>query len=112
MSEPRIIVADESLPRPIDAADVLSQMAATFRERNAIYQNNFEMVPKLVAILFPKGVPSELVLTPQWHLFELKLVKLCRFAISGLQHVDSIHDDAVYSALIESILHNATKETK
>lgn len=92
-----------------DAAMILDQMADTFRQRNALYGDNYRMVAKLVKVLFPNGVPSELVVTDQWHLFELKLVKLSRFAISGLTHIDSIHDDAVYAAMIESILHE--KET-
>jgi hypothetical protein len=92
-----------------DAAMILDQMADTFRQRNAVYGDNYRMVAKLVKVLFPNGVPSELVVTDQWHLFELKLVKLSRFAISGLTHIDSIHDDAVYAAMIESILHE--KET-
>jgi hypothetical protein len=92
-----------------DAAMILDQMADTFRQRNAVYGDNYRMVAKLVKVLFPNGVPSELVVTDQWHLFELKLVKISRFAISNLTHIDSIHDDAVYAAMIESILHE--KET-
>lgn len=93
-----------------DAAMILDQMADTFRQRNAVYGDNYRMVAKLVKVLFPKGVPSELVVTDQWHLFELKLVKLSRFAISGLTHIDSIHDDAVYAAMIESILHESKED--
>lgn len=89
----------------MNAADILAGMADTYRERNAVYGDNYRMVAKLVAVLFPRGVPPELVVTDQWHLFELKLVKLSRFAISNLTHIDSIHDDAVYSAMIEAILH-------
>lgn len=92
------------------AADILQKMADTFRERNAVYGDNFKMVAKLVKVLFPNGVPPELVVTDQWHLFELKLVKISRFAISELTHMDSIHDDAVYSAMIEAILQNKEKE--
>lgn len=83
---------------------ILDNMADTFRRRNAVYGDNFRMVAKLVKVLFPDGVPPELVVTDQWHLFELKLVKISRFAISNLTHQDSIHDDGVYSAMIESIL--------
>lgn len=90
----------------VNAGDVLGEMAATFRERSGTYKDNYKMVPKLCKILFPDGVPPEILFTPQWHLFELKLVKLSRFAISGLQHLDSIHDDAVYSAMIEACLLN------
>jgi hypothetical protein len=92
-----------------DAAMILDQMADTFRQRNAVYGDNYRMVAKLMKVLFPNGVPSEVVFSDQFHLFELKLVKLSRFAISGLTHIDSIHDDAVYAAMIESILHE--KET-
>lgn len=87
-----------------NAADILEQMAKTFRERNAAYRDNYKMVGKLMAVLFPHGVPKEVLHSDQFHLFELKLVKLSRFAISGLQHGDSIHDDGVYSAMIEAIL--------
>lgn len=89
---------------PRTAAEILVEAGKTFEKRNASYANNYKMVPKLVKVLFPDGVPSELVESEQWHLFELKLVKLTRFAISGLTHIDSIHDDAVYSAMIEAIL--------
>lgn len=95
--------------REVNAGDVLGEMAATFRERSGTYKDNYKMVPKLCEILFPGGVPPEVIFTPQWHLFELKLVKLSRFAISGLQHLDSIHDDAVYSAMIEACLLNEEK---
>lgn len=94
---------------PVTAADILQEMANTFRERNAVYGDNFKTVAKLVAVLFPKGVPSELVTTDQWHLFELLLVKLSRYAISNLTHKDSIHDAAVYAAMCEAILTNQEK---
>ena len=90
--------------KPTNAADVLADMATTFRERNAIYGSNYKMVAPLVKVLWPSGVPSELVVTGQWHLFELMLVKISRFAISNLTHQDSIHDAAVYAAMCEAII--------
>lgn len=87
------------------AGAVLRNMASTFEERSKIYGDNYRMVGHVMRALFPKGVVLH---DPQdyevWHLFELKIVKLTRFAISGLTHRDSIHDDAVYSAMIEAIL--------
>jgi hypothetical protein len=94
-----------------DAAEVLEKMAATFRERNSQYRDNSRMVPKLVQVLFPDCVPSHLVSEEEWHLFELILVKLTRFATSGLTHVDSIHDIAPYAAMIESILQSKQEGT-
>lgn len=87
-----------------DAGMILDEMADTFRQRNAVYGDNFRMVGKLMAVLFPNGVPKEVLHSDQFHLFELKLVKLSRFAISNLTHQDSIHDDGVYSAMIEAIV--------
>lgn len=86
------------------AAQILNEMAATMEERNKVYKDNWRQVPELVKVLWPDGVPSELVSLPQWHLFELILVKLTRFANADLQHPDSIHDTGVYSAIIESII--------
>lgn len=86
------------------ASEILRQMAATFDERNAQYRDNSRMVPKLVQVLFPNGVPPNLPAQEEWHLFELILVKLTRFATSGLTHIDSIHDAAPYCAMIETIL--------
>ena len=89
-----------------NAGSILNEMASTFAKRREVYKDNYKMVPKLMKVLFPDGVPSDLVTKEQFHLFELKLVKLSRFAISELTHKDSVHDDGVYSAMIEAILKN------
>lgn len=91
--------------RKLDAADRLDEMAATFRQRNGVYRDNYHKVPELVKILFGEdGPPGSLVLRPEWHLFELILVKLTRFTQTELTHADSIHDAAIYSAMIDAIL--------
>ena len=92
-------------PNTTSAADILDDMAQTFRERNAVYGSNYKMVAPLMATLFPAGVPPELVVTNKFHLFELILVKLSRFAISGLNHTDSIHDCGVYAAMVEACIY-------
>ena len=104
--------APTATQNPVTAADVLGEMAKTYRERNAVYGDNFKMVAKLMAVLFPQGVPSELVVQDQFHLFELVLVKLSRYAISGLTHIDSAHDAAVYFAMCEAINLNNQKDPK
>jgi hypothetical protein len=101
--------AAADLPQPAPArapsvATILEEAAATFRERNAVYGSNYKMVGPLMAVLFPNGVPPGLVVQHHFHLFELILVKLSRFAVSGLTHLDSVHDLTVYGAMIESIL--------
>lgn len=98
-------VGEPSLaPSAKTAGDRLRAMADTFDKRNAQYKDNWRQVPKLVEVLFPNGVPPWLLTDPRWHLFELKLVKLTRFANSELQHTDSIHDDGIYSAMIEHVI--------
>lgn len=104
-SEPAHVLAPSSGFRK-DPALILDEMADTFRERNKVYGDNYKMVGQMMKVLFPNGLPPDLVYMPHFHLFELKLVKLSRFAISNLTHIDSIHDDAVYSAMIESIITN------
>jgi hypothetical protein len=85
------------------AAEKLEAMAQTFRDRNKVYGSNYKMVGKLMKILFPNGVPQGLVFEDHFHLFELLLVKISRYAVSNLTHTDSIHDAAVYAAMCEAI---------
>lgn len=90
--------------QPTTAAHTLRQMATTYEERNAVYGDNYKHVAPVVRAMFPAGVPSDLVTSDHWHLFELIVVKLTRFAQSKLQHKDSIHDTGVYAAMIEAEL--------
>lgn len=95
---------------PRSAADILKEMAVTYEARNAVYGSNYKMVGPLMAIFFPRGAPKELLESPQFHLFELIVVKLSRLAISGLLHKDSAHDTAVYAAMIERIIEEKNDE--
>ena len=91
--------------RESDASDVLQGMADTYRERNKVYGDNFRNVGHVMAALHPRGAGLQ---TPAdhelFHLWSLLIVKLTRFANSDLTHIDSIHDAAVYAAMIEAIL--------
>lgn len=111
VQEEPVAFPDENivLPGEVIAADILDEMASTFRERNAVYGDNFKMVGKLMATLFPNGAPPGLLHSDQFHLFELVLVKLSRYAISGLTHRDSIHDAGVYCAMCEAINTNSSE---
>lgn len=85
--------------------EILREMAATFEQRNKIYGDNYKLVGPVMAALFPKGVQLS---TPddynRWHIFELIIVKITRLAQSELRHTDSIHDVAVYAAMLEKII--------
>lgn len=94
-----------------NAADILAEMADTYRERNKVYGDNYKRVGDVMVALFPDGV--NIKTDDQfnvWHLFELMIVKLTRFANSGLTHVDSIHDAAVYAAMVQSLIDREQKQ--
>lgn len=93
------------------AADVLRAAGDTYRERNRIYGDNFKTVGPVMALLHgPESAAPAATLTrtgadfTKWHLWELLIVKITRFANSGLTHVDSIHDAMVYAAMIEQCI--------
>ena len=90
------------LPSPSDGVpELLEKMAGTFRERNSIYGDNYRRVVPALKALFPNGTPE---FSEQFYLMTLIVMKLGRFAQSGLTHADSIHDAAVYAAMLESTL--------
>jgi hypothetical protein len=90
--------------KPKTAADILAEMADTFRERNAVYKDNAAKVGEVMAVLFPDGVTLKTAADHKfYHLFELLIVKLTRFTNSGLKHEDSVHDLTVYGAMLEAI---------
>jgi hypothetical protein len=88
-----------------NAAEVLEQMANTYRERNIVYGDNYKVVGEVMKSLFPNGMELQEVDDYNiWHLFELMIVKITRFANSNLSHKDSIHDAAVYAAMVEALM--------
>ena len=94
-----------------DAAKILEEMAETFRERNKVYGDNYKTVGEVMVALFPKGVNLKTVDDYNiWHLFELMIVKITRFANSDIKHKDSIHDAAVYAAMVESLIKGEDNE--
>ena len=94
-----------------NAADILAEMADTFRERNKVYGDNYKRVGAVMMALFPQGMSlTSAEDFNKWHLFELMVVKLTRFANSGLTHQDSIHDLAVYAAMVESLIQQETQQ--
>lgn len=87
------------------ADEILTEMAATFKERNAVYGDNFRKVGPVMSALHPEGVRLSTDKDHEFfHLYSLLIVKLTRFATSNLTHRDSIHDMCVYGAMLEAIL--------
>lgn len=95
----------------LKAGTILNDAAKTYFERNSVYGDNYKRVGGAMAALFPNGVKldSEVAFN-RWHILELILVKLSRFAVAverGESHQDSIRDLAVYAAILEEIDTNA-----
>lgn len=83
---------------------ILEEMAETFRERNKVYKNNYKICTEVMKALFPEGVPPEIAHSDPFGLFYMIIGKMTRFTESGCTHIDSIHDIAVYAAMIEANL--------
>lgn len=86
--------------------EILTEAAATFKARNAVYGDNYKRVGEVMVALFPNGVT--LKTTHDWermHIFLLGIVKQTRYCNNWEQggHADSIRDNTVYSAMLESI---------
>lgn len=93
--------------RKLDAGDILTKNLKLFKQRNALYQDNFRMVGKVMLALFPDGPPK--LETEQdydrWHLFELGIVKLTRYAVhyNNGGHEDSVDDMIVYMSMVAAL---------
>jgi hypothetical protein len=101
-------------PRPtaggdqLRAPDFMEQGARTFRERNKAYGDSYLEHGSIMAALF-HSTPVVLDSPAKfgvYHLLDLKVVKLNRFCNAfqqGIFHQDSIHDDGVYSFMLEEL---------
>lgn len=90
----------------LSVSEILRKAASTAEERNGVYKDNYKMVGPIMGTLFPDGIPPHVLTHPAFHLLELIVVKLTRFAISELSHEDSIHDIMVYAGIIDKIVLN------
>jgi len=90
----------------MSADNILAEAAKTFAERRAVYGDNYKRVGAAMAALFPKGVELKTADDHnRFHIFMLVLVKLSRYCVNWEKggHQDSIHDAAVYCAMLEDI---------
>ena len=105
---PRYDLQRDAPPHSVSSIFIAAE--ETFRERNAIYKDNWVVCGEVMKALFPVGV--SLVTQKQQEIFSIltQIVgKLTRFAASGCTHQDSIHDLMVYAAIVESVLDENTR---
>lgn len=86
------------------ATEIMRQMAKTYMDRTGTYGGDFSTVGRLLAVLFPDSVSPDLLHGRVFPQLVQVLNKIARFAASGCTHVDSVHDAAVYCAIIEAEL--------
>src|ERR1700746_2880029 len=90
---------------PIKADLVLEEMARTFREKNKMYGDNYLAVGKVMQALFPNGITLKTEYDHiLFHWISWSVGKLTRFVNSGMKDQNSIHDLAVYAAMIEDFI--------
>ena len=88
------------------AAKLLVEAANTYQERNAVYGDNYKRVGAMLDALFPDGLSLKTAHDHErMHIFMLIIVKLSRYCVNWDDggHKDSIHDAAVYCAMLEEI---------
>jgi len=102
MTREEFIAAMEAPETP---AEILGAMAETFRERGKIYGDNWKRIGGVLHAL--AGGKPVTISTPEewlrWSLYVLQVTKLTRLATTSLEHIDSTHDLAVYSAMLEAV---------
>lgn len=92
--------------------ELLNRMATLYAERNAVYKDNYRKVGKVMDALFPDGITLK---GPdafnRWHLFELSIVKLTRYAnqYEAGGHADSLEDQIVYLAMVAGLEEEAKR---
>lgn len=86
---------------------LLRGSADTYQERSAVYKDNFRSVGRVMEALFPDGAPKlgPAVDYDRWHIFELIIVKLTRYANNYEDggHEDSVVDMVAYLGILHAL---------
>lgn len=85
---------------------ILSQSHDVYKDRSAVYKDNFRSVGRVMVALFPEGRPPLVTAEDydRWHIFELLIVKLTRYANNYDQpHEDSLLDQLPYLGILGAL---------
>lgn len=88
------------------APNFMEEGAKTFRERNKVYGNNYHTHGEVMTSLFPWGADLKSVSDfNRFGIINMKVAKLTRYChnFHAGGHSDSIHDDGVYSFMLEEL---------
>lgn len=92
-------------PMKLRADKVLEEMAETFRSRNPMYGENWITVGAVMVALHPNGLTlntaDDFI---RFHFLDWTIGKFTRFVNTNMTHTDSVHDAAVYMAMLEAFI--------
>lgn len=96
----------EGAPRRLEAA------AATFRQRNALYGDNWLHFGVAMKGIFPDGLRCDTV--DDWNRLGIIVQCVAKLTRYGIQfaaggHLDSAHDMCVYAAMLEELTDRSVK---
>lgn len=95
--------------------EIFEGMKATFAERNKTYGDSYRQTGVVLQALFPKGLTLETI--DEWQRFGAFFMIICKAVRYAEQmktggHIDSAHDSAVYSAILEELTREAQPVAK
>ena len=93
-----------------NAPEILRAMASTFEERSASYKEGHVILGRVIAAIYPEGIPPRIAHSPRFHFFYMILSKAVRLVTADLGHEDSAHDIGVYAAMLEASIFNEREE--
>lgn len=100
-----MVSAKERAKNNCHAISNMERALKTYRDRNRVYGNNYKRFGAIMEALYPSGVFIKTA--HEWNRFGIilqKLSKLSRYVTDPHNgHIDSIHDDAVYSFMLEEL---------
>lgn len=95
----------------VNAAELIAQAQKTFAERNKTYGSSYLRHGRVMKELYPDGVKLETIDDfNRFGVINMLVSKMCRYATDPKKgHLDSIHDNGVYSFILEEIDTNAQR---
>lgn len=90
---------------PENAADKMERALKTYQERNATYGNSYHKFGAVMMALFPNGLCIRTFEDfNRYGVLFMKISKLIRYTTDPHRgHLDSVHDDGVYSFILEEL---------
>lgn len=90
----------------MDIQEIFDSMKATFAERNKTYGDSYRQMGPVMMAIFPNGLTIQT--SDEWQRFGAFFMIICKVvryaeAFKAGGHIDSAHDSAVYSAILEQL---------